>query len=131
MGVVFSQSVTGTASKGSEVVLTVSSGSTKVAIPSVVGQSEATATAQLQEAGFDVVTTSVSSEVISAGYVVEQSQSGQAARGTTIEIKVSTGPEQKEEKTDTNNSSNGSGNTSGDTTTTNTTTETEGTASTS
>ncbi len=96
VGVVFYQSVTGKANKGSEIVLTVSSGSSKVAVPSVVGLDEYTATNELIGAGFYVTTESVSSEVISAGYVVSQSVTGSAARGTTVEIRISTGPDQPE-----------------------------------
>ncbi len=96
IGVVFYQSVTGKANRGTEIVLTVSSGSSKVQVPPVVGLDEETATSELYDAGFNVVTESVSSEIISAGYVVSQSVTGLATKGTTVEIKISTGPEQPE-----------------------------------
>lgn len=97
VGVVFYQSVTGKANKGSEIVITVSNGSSKVAVPSVVGLTEQDAINSLTNAGFNVTSVSVSSEVISAGYVVTQSESGMATRGTTVEITVSTGPSQPDE----------------------------------
>ena len=104
-GVVFYQSVTGTASKGAEIVLTVSSGSSKAEIPGVVGLTESEASAALGNAGFNVVTSYTSSDVISNGYVVSQSSSGMATRGSTVEIQVSTGPEKPVEPTPSSSSS--------------------------
>jgi len=91
--IVFYQSVTGKANKGSEIVLTVSSGSSKVQVPTVVGESESSARSALANAGFNVYSTSTYSDVVAAGYVVSQSLNGSQPRGTTIEIRVSMGPE--------------------------------------
>ena len=107
-GVVFYQSVTGTASRGAEIVLTVSSGSSKAEIPGVVGLTESEASAALGNAGFNVVTSYTSSDVISNGYVVSQSSSGMATRGSTVEIQVSTGPERPIEPTPSSSSSSAS-----------------------
>jgi serine/threonine-protein kinase len=114
IGVVFAQSVTGTANRGSEVVLTVSSGSSKAQVPSVVGQSEAEAINALENAGFSVVTSYESSEVFPAGYVISQSSTGSATKGTTIEIKISTGKESQ--SADSSSSSSSSSSTSSDST---------------
>ena len=114
IGVVFAQSVTGTANKGSEVVLTVSSGSSKAQVPSVVGQPEAEAINALENAGFSVVTSYESSEVFPAGYVISQSSTGSATKGTTIEIKISTGKESQ--SADSSSSSSSSSSTSSDST---------------
>lgn len=93
VNIVFYQSVTGNANKGSEIVLTVSSGSSKVSVPYVVGQSESEARSTLSNAGFNVYSTSIPSDAIASGYVVSQSISGSSTRGATIEIQVSSGPE--------------------------------------
>lgn len=113
IGVVFAQSVTGTANKGTEVVLTVSSGSSKAQVPNVFGLSEYEATNQLENAGFGVVTTYASSEVMSAGYVISQTPSGMTSRGAIVEITISTGPDtqqQQQQQTDTSSENNGENN---------------------
>ncbi|MGI6754520.1 MAG: Stk1 family PASTA domain-containing Ser/Thr kinase [Atopobiaceae bacterium] len=89
-GVVSYQSVTGKASKGSEVTITVSLGSSQITIPSVVGLDQTSATTRLQNAGFTVSATKVSSSQ-TAGTVVWQSSTGTASKGATITIGVSTG----------------------------------------
>jgi serine/threonine-protein kinase len=93
VGVVFYQSVSGTASKGSEIVLTVSSGSSKAQVPGVVGMTEGDATGSLAGAGFNVATSYAPSDAIASGYVMSQSLSGMATKGSTVEIQISTGPE--------------------------------------
>ena len=93
VGVVFYQSVTGTASKGSEIVLTVSSGSSKAQVPGVVGLTEGDAMGTLAGAGFNVATSYAPSDAIASGYVMSQSLSGLATKGSTVEIQISTGPE--------------------------------------
>ncbi len=109
VNVVFYQSVTGKANKGSEVVLTVSTGSSKVDVPYVYGMSESEARSTLSNAGFNVYSISVHSDSVAAGYVVSYSPNGAQTRGTTVEIQVSVGPEvpetpeeepTEEEKTD-------------------------------
>ena len=101
-GTISGQSVTGTAPKGSEVVLTVSTGSAKVQVPVVVGTSESAATAALTGAGFNVATMSQSSSDVAAGYVISQSLSGSAERGSTVTLSISTGPAQATPATDPN-----------------------------
>ncbi len=111
-GVVFYQSVTGSANKGAEIVLTVSSGSSKSQVPSVVGLSESEASGALGNAGFNVVTSYASSDAVSSGYVMSQSASGMATRGTTVEIVISTGPEKPVDPTPSSSSSSSSSNSS-------------------
>ena len=93
-GTICGQSVTGSAPMGSEVVLTVSTGSAKVQVPVVVGSSESAATAALTNAGFSVATISQASSDVAAGYVIAQSLSGSAERGSTVTLSISTGPAQ-------------------------------------
>ena len=93
-GLVIRQSVTGTADKGSSITITVSTGSAKTDVPSVVGWSQDDATAELRNSGFAVSVSEQSSSSAAAGVVISQSPSGgsSAASGTTITITVSTGP---------------------------------------
>ena len=98
-GIISSQSVSGQAAKGSEIVLVVSTGAPKVNVPDVVHSTVSGATEALQGSGFTVVTTEVPSNEVEAGHVVYQSISGTADQGATIEIGVSTGPEVVEEPT--------------------------------
>lgn len=91
--IVFQQSQTGTANKGAEIYITVSTGSSKVEVPSVTGMNENDAANALANAGFGVERTYESSDSVSAGYVISQSSSGPITRGSTVEIRVSTGPE--------------------------------------
>ncbi len=90
-GLVCYQSVTGNAKKGTEIVLTVSTGSTKIQVPSVVGMSSGDATATLNNAGFNVTIQEVTSDTAPAGSVVWQSTDGTADRGTNVTIGVSIG----------------------------------------
>ena len=93
-GVVIRQSVTGTAAKGSDVTITVSSGSSKTSVPSVVGYSQADATTTLRNSGFAVNVSQQSSSSVAAGVVISQNPGGgtSATNGTTVTIAVSTGP---------------------------------------
>ncbi|MDO4796860.1 MAG: Stk1 family PASTA domain-containing Ser/Thr kinase, partial [Coriobacteriales bacterium] len=104
-GLVCYQSATGTATKGSEVIITVSTGTAKIAVPSVVGMNEGDATSTLNNAGFDVTTTDVESTTVPAGNVVWQSTTGSADRGTSITIGVSIGSSTTN-NTDNNNNGN-------------------------
>ncbi|HEY7104916.1 MAG TPA: PASTA domain-containing protein [Acidimicrobiia bacterium] len=65
-----------------------------VTVPNVVAVDQATATAQLQQAGLEVSVRSASSASVPAGAVVSQSPSAQrvAVRGDTVTLTVSTGP---------------------------------------
>ena len=92
-GIVISQSQTGSAEKGSTVTITVSSGSSKVSVPSVYGYSESSATSALEEAGFAVSTTYAYSSSVEKGVVISQSSTGSAKAGSTITITVSSGPD--------------------------------------
>ena len=105
-GLVIKQSATGSAAKGSTVTITVSSGTTKATIPSVIGQSESAATGALQNAGFDVAVNYEQSSTVSKGVVIGQSSKGSAKKGATVTITVSTGAP----STNTNNNSSSSDN---------------------
>jgi beta-lactam-binding protein with PASTA domain/tRNA A-37 threonylcarbamoyl transferase component Bud32 len=80
--------------EGTEVVLNVSKGAKQVQVPSVVGMSEANARATLQQAGFQVTSTSAPSDSTPEGNVSDQSPDGgtQAEKGSTVSITVSSGP---------------------------------------
>lgn len=78
---------------GGTVSITVSMGKNEADIPSVVGQSESTATTALQNAGFTVKTKYADSDD-AAGTVINQSKTGTAEPGATITITVSNGPKQ-------------------------------------
>jgi serine/threonine-protein kinase len=78
--------------KGSVVTITVSTGVQQVAVPSVIGQQEATATSTLSARGFDVnvVTTPVSTASGKVGRVTVQTPAGgvTAPSGSTVTITV-------------------------------------------
>jgi len=77
--------------KGSTVRIVVSKGPEKVEVPDVIGETEADATAELENAGFDV---KVTYEFHSGGgTVLEQSPSGgtMVSRGSSVEILVDGG----------------------------------------
>jgi serine/threonine-protein kinase len=77
--------------KGSEVQLIVSSGQEDVRVPNVVGMSRTDATAELQNAGFQVVVREVTSlDPANAGRVIAQSPSAdaRAAKGSVVTISV-------------------------------------------
>lgn len=80
-----------TAKAGDTVTYQLSKGVQTVSVPSVVGMSEADATAALKKAGFSVVTNSASSDSYDAGVVSAQSVTGSAAKGSQVVITVSTG----------------------------------------
>ncbi len=80
--------------EGTEVVLDVSKGAKTVAVPNVVGMTEANARATLGQAGFQVQSTSAPSDTTPSGSVSAQSPSAgtNAPKGSTVTITVSTGP---------------------------------------
>ena len=81
----------GKAATGSEVRLNVSKGSSEVDVPSVVGLSQADATAQVKAAGLVVNVVPVPSDQ-PAGIVVAQNPvGGQADRGSNVRLNVSSG----------------------------------------
>jgi len=95
-GTVISQSPSANAkaTKNSVVTITVSSGAGDVSIPNVVGLSAATASNQLGQAGFTVSTKQQSNATVPAGNVISTNPTAgtKAAKGSTVEITVSTGP---------------------------------------
>ena len=91
-GLVSYQSVTGSAPQGTEIVITVYTGTSKVTVPSVAGMSQSEALATLGAYGFATSVQEVTSETVPAGYVVWQSTTGQADRGATVVVGVPTGP---------------------------------------
>jgi serine/threonine-protein kinase len=77
--------------KGSKIQLIVSSGKEQVRVPNVVGLSKTDATAELQNAGFDVIVREVTSlDPNNAGRVIAQSPSSdsKAAKGSAVTISV-------------------------------------------
>ena len=90
-GYVISQSPTGKAEKGSTITLTVSSGSAQVTVPSVVGETESSASAALRNSGFGVSVGYDYSSTVAEGVVISQSVTGTADKGTIVTITVSAG----------------------------------------
>ncbi len=82
------------APKNSTVVIVVSSGPQQVAVPSVVGDSQATATSKLQGAGFQVNVVLQPSTSANAGKVIDSQPGGgtQADQGSTVTIVVGEAP---------------------------------------
>lgn len=97
-GKVISQSPNGgTAPKGSTVTIVISQGEQSVTVPSVLGDSQDTATTELKNAGLKVEVKEAYSDSVKKGLVISQSvASGKVVpAGTTITITVSLGPEAK------------------------------------
>ncbi len=85
------------ADKGSKVTITVSDGRAIAAVPDVVGMGRRAARKALIEAGFLVEEVEAPSEPVKVDHVISQDPSGrgaQAQQGTTVQIQISTGPEQ-------------------------------------
>ena len=80
--------------EGTEVLLDVSKGTKQVEVPNVVGMSEADARSTLEQAGFQVTSTSAPSDSTPKGVVSDQSPDGgtQATKGSTVAITISSGP---------------------------------------
>ena len=81
--------------EGIEVEVRVSKGPEEVEVPDVLNQSESSAIAELEDAGFEVPTTEAPSDTTAAGLVSAQNPApGElAAQGSTVAITISTGPE--------------------------------------
>jgi serine/threonine-protein kinase len=79
--------------KGSRVRVNVSSGPADVTVPSVVGMTFEQATSTLRGQGFLVSRVDVDSDR-PLGIVVDQSPSGTAPKGTTVQLSVSKGPKE-------------------------------------
>ena len=84
------------AAKGSKIHLWVSNGKEMLAVPSVINKSEADARAAVTDAGFKVKVVQKSNATAAKGTVYDQKPGAgnQAAKGSTVTIYVSTGPEQ-------------------------------------
>jgi eukaryotic-like serine/threonine-protein kinase len=80
--------------EGTTVVLQVSKGLETVGVPDVLDQSESSARAELEAAGFGVEVIQAASDTTPEGLVSAQSPDPgtQAAKGSTVTITVSTGP---------------------------------------
>jgi beta-lactam-binding protein with PASTA domain len=95
VGVVISQNPADglTVDVGTAMNLVVSSGRPPVAVPNVVGQTQAAATASLTGAGFTVSVTTAASTTVPAGTVISQTPTGGtlAASGSAVAIVVSLG----------------------------------------
>ena len=80
--------------EGTEVILRVSKGLETVAVPDVLDQSEASARAELEAAGFAVSVIEAASDTTPEGLVSAQNPDPgtEAAKGSTVTITVSTGP---------------------------------------
>lgn len=81
--------------EGDTVTYSISLGEENVQIPNVVGKSQDKAKSELESAGFTVSVNEASSNDVDAGKVMSQSPSGggTAAKGSTITITVSKGPD--------------------------------------
>ena len=80
------------AAKGSEVRLNVSKGTAQVDVPSVVGLSQADATAQVKAAGLAPISSPVPSDEPAGTVVAQNPAGGQADRGSNVRLNVSSGP---------------------------------------
>jgi beta-lactam-binding protein with PASTA domain/tRNA A-37 threonylcarbamoyl transferase component Bud32 len=80
--------------EGTQVVLRVSKGLETVAVPDVLDQSESSARAELEAAGFTVSVIEAASDTTPEGLVSAQNPDPgtEAAKGSTVTITVSTGP---------------------------------------
>ena len=83
-----------TVGSGTDVTLFISSGKPTKQVPNVVGQAQATASAELTAAGFNVVPTNQVSNTIQPGNVISQQPAGASAAtpGSTVTIVVAKAP---------------------------------------
>jgi beta-lactam-binding protein with PASTA domain/tRNA A-37 threonylcarbamoyl transferase component Bud32 len=83
-----------TVDEGTTVLLSVSKGAKTVAVPDVLQQTQDSATAELQAAGFQVQVVEAASDSTPSGLVSAQSPDPgtEAEKGSTVTITVSTGP---------------------------------------
>ena len=90
-GYVISQSVTGTAKKGTTITITVSTGSNKTSVPNVTGLSASSAANKIAAAGFRYNLVDTKGNPISedtAGTVTSYSPNGKQSQGATIRVVV-------------------------------------------
>ncbi|MFY9587099.1 MAG: PASTA domain-containing protein [Actinomycetota bacterium] len=79
--------------QGTTIVLTVSKGVERVAVPNVVGKTEAEANQMLTAAGFTVTVQKADNDTVPAGKVISQTPAaGKANKGSAVTIVVSNGP---------------------------------------
>ena len=83
----------GRVAQGTDVRLNVSKGTSEVDVPSVVGTSQADATAQVKAAGLVANVVSVPSDQPAGTVVAQNPTGGQAKRGSTVRLNVSKGPQ--------------------------------------
>jgi beta-lactam-binding protein with PASTA domain/predicted Ser/Thr protein kinase len=79
---------------GTPVTIFVSSGKPQILVPPVTGQAETDARAQLEAAGFHVLTTTQTSAVVPAGNVISQDPAGnsEAIQGSTVTLVIAKAP---------------------------------------
>jgi serine/threonine-protein kinase len=80
--------------KGDTVTYHLSKGTENISVPNVVGTSASNAESSLENAGFKVSRSYKYSDSVSEGRVISQDPTGSAAKGSTITIVVSNGPEE-------------------------------------
>ncbi|MDO5118991.1 MAG: Stk1 family PASTA domain-containing Ser/Thr kinase [Coriobacteriales bacterium] len=80
------------AKEGDVVTYQLSKGIESLEVPDVVGQDYYTADSKLTEGGFTVEVSYENSDSYDEGYVIRQSPTGMADKGSTVTIVVSTGP---------------------------------------
>ena len=78
-------------SRAVSVELVVSRGAETVDVPDVTGMSESSARSALQNAGFQVSSTTEESSTVSEGVVIRYNPTGKADKGSTVTIVVSSG----------------------------------------
>ena len=87
--------------KGSKVDIVVSSGPETDSVPGVVGKTESDATNTLSNAGFSVnVESGGTSDTYAKGYVMKQSPTGTAKKGSTVTIYISEGKDTSSDEVD-------------------------------
>ena len=87
--------------KGSKVDIVVSSGPETDSVPGVVGKSESDATNTLSNAGFSVnVESGGTSDTYAKGYVMKQTPTGTAKKGSTVTIYISEGKDTSSDEVD-------------------------------
>ena len=87
--------------KGSKVDIVLSSGPETDSVPGVVGKSESDATNTLSNAGFSVnVESGGTSDTYAKGYVMKQSPTGTAKKGSTVTIYISEGKDTSSDEVD-------------------------------
>lgn len=80
--------------KGDTIVFHLSKGVEEVGVPNVVGASSSEAESALKSAGFTVKKSYGYSSSIFKGNVISQDKTGNAAKGSTVTITISNGPEE-------------------------------------